>query len=194
MLFLFFSLFYKNPTCKNYVIFSAVFFCLSTALSAETEGTKGEKRPVRGWLGRRSKERKKTAARTSESFVRGKQERRGAKNEKGELEQERRGKRRVFSFLIRGDDSVSQVKLAYTLDGLFVGRLVFELTPTPTPTPTLTDGTKPVSVQCGTAGGKAVALLPRSGKGFVVDGIGFGISLFFTELQERNKKRSLLFF
>jgi hypothetical protein len=47
---------------------------------------------------------------------------------------------------------ISQVKLAYTYDGAFVGRLVFELKDNAT--------SKAVSYTCGSAGGKAVSLLP----------------------------------
>lgn len=49
---------------------------------------------------------------------------------------------------------VSQIKLAYTYDGAFVGRLVFELKANAT--------AKGVSYTCCSAGGKAVSLLPNS--------------------------------
>ena len=49
---------------------------------------------------------------------------------------------------------ISQIKLAYTYDGLFVGRLIFELRANAT--------AKAVEYSCGTAGGKAVGLLPWS--------------------------------
>ena len=49
---------------------------------------------------------------------------------------------------------ISQVKLAYTYDGAFVGRLVFELK--------ANANAKTVTYTCGSAGGKAVSLLPNS--------------------------------
>ena len=49
---------------------------------------------------------------------------------------------------------ISQIKLAYTYDGAFVGRLVFEVKANAT--------AKPVSYTCGSAGGKAVDLLPNN--------------------------------
>ena len=60
---------------------------------------------------------------------------------------------------------ISQVRLAYTYDGAFVGRLVFDLKANAT--------SKPVSYTCGSAGGKAVALLPSKGA-FVVTKVGVG--------------------
>ena len=58
---------------------------------------------------------------------------------------------------------ISQIKLAYTYDGLFVGRLVFEMKANAT--------AKPVSYTCGSAGGKAVDLLPDSND-YIVTKIG----------------------
>ena len=60
---------------------------------------------------------------------------------------------------------ISQVKLAYTYDGAFVGRLVFELKADAT--------AKAVSYTCGSAGGKAVSLLP-SDRDFVVTKVAVG--------------------
>jgi len=60
---------------------------------------------------------------------------------------------------------ISQIKLAYTYDGAFVGRLVFDLKANAT--------AKPVSYTCGSAGGKAVDLLPSKGA-FVVTKLGVG--------------------
>ena len=60
---------------------------------------------------------------------------------------------------------ISQVKLAYTYDGAFVGRLVFELKADAT--------AKAVSYTCGSAGGKAVSLLP-SDMDFVVTKVAVG--------------------
>jgi hypothetical protein len=60
---------------------------------------------------------------------------------------------------------ISQIKLAYTYDGAFVGRLVFDLKANAT--------AAPVSYSCGSAGGKAVDLLPSKGA-FVVTKVGVG--------------------
>ena len=60
---------------------------------------------------------------------------------------------------------ISQVKLAYTYDGAFIVRLVFDLKANAT--------SKPVSYACGSAGGKAVDLLPSKGA-FVVTKLGVG--------------------
>ena len=60
---------------------------------------------------------------------------------------------------------ISQIKLAYTYDGAFVGRLVFDLKANAT--------AAPVSYTCGSAGGKAVDLLPSKGD-FVVTKLGVG--------------------
>ena len=60
---------------------------------------------------------------------------------------------------------ISQVKLAYTYDGAFVGRLVFELKADAT--------AKAVSYTCGSAGGKAVSLLP-SDRDYVVTKFAVG--------------------
>jgi subtilisin-like proprotein convertase family protein len=60
---------------------------------------------------------------------------------------------------------ISQIKLAYTYDGAFIGRLVFDLKANAT--------AKPVSYTCGSAGGKAVDLLPSKGD-FVVTKLGVG--------------------
>ena len=59
---------------------------------------------------------------------------------------------------------ISQIKLAYTYDGAFIGRLVFYLKANAT--------AKPVSYTCGSAGGKAVDLLPNDE--YVVSGLGVG--------------------
>ena len=61
---------------------------------------------------------------------------------------------------------ISQIKLAYTYDGAFVGRLVFDLKASAT--------AKPVSFTCGSAGGKAVDLLPSKKGNFVVTKLGVG--------------------
>ena len=61
---------------------------------------------------------------------------------------------------------ISQVKLAYTYDGAFIGRLVFELKTSAT--------AKPVSYSCGSAGGKAVDLLPSKKGNYVVTKLGVG--------------------
>ena len=60
---------------------------------------------------------------------------------------------------------ISQVKLAYTYDGAFIGRLVFELKTNAT--------AEPVSYTCGSGGGKAVDVLPSKGD-FVVTKLGVG--------------------
>jgi hypothetical protein len=60
---------------------------------------------------------------------------------------------------------ISQIKLAYTYDGAFIGRLVFYLKANAT--------AKPVLFACGSAGGKAVDLLPSKGA-FVVTKLGVG--------------------
>ena len=60
---------------------------------------------------------------------------------------------------------ISQVKLAYTYDGAFVGRLVFELKADAT--------AKAVSYTCGSARGKAFSLLP-SDRDFVVTKVAVG--------------------
>ena len=60
---------------------------------------------------------------------------------------------------------ISQIKLAYSYDGLFVGRLVFYWKANTT--------AKPVALACGSAGGKAVDLLPNA-EDFVVTRIGVG--------------------
>lgn len=60
---------------------------------------------------------------------------------------------------------ISQLKLAYTYDGLFVGRLVFYLKASAT--------AKPVPYTCGSAGGKAVNLLP-SDEGYIINRLGIG--------------------
>jgi hypothetical protein len=60
---------------------------------------------------------------------------------------------------------ISQIKLAYTYDGAFVGRLVFDLKANAT--------AAPVSYTCGSAGGKAVDLLPSKGD-FVMTQLGVG--------------------
>ena len=57
------------------------------------------------------------------------------------------------------------MKFAYTYDGLFVGRLVFELKANAT--------AKAVSYACGSAGGKAVDLLPNN-KDYLVTSVGVG--------------------
>jgi len=60
---------------------------------------------------------------------------------------------------------VSQIKLAYSYDGLFVGRLVFYWKANAT--------AEPVALACGSAGGKAVDLLPNT-EDFVVTRLGVG--------------------
>ena len=60
---------------------------------------------------------------------------------------------------------ISQIKLAYTEDGAFLGRLVFDLKADAT--------AKPVSYTCGSTGGKAVDLLLSKGD-FVVTKLGAG--------------------
>ena len=60
---------------------------------------------------------------------------------------------------------ISQIKLAYSYDGLFVGRLVFYWKANTT--------AKPVALACGSAGGKAVDLLPNA-EDFVVTRFGVG--------------------
>ena len=59
---------------------------------------------------------------------------------------------------------ISQIKLAYTYDGLFVGRLIFEVR--------ANASAKPSSYACGSAGGKAVELLPTGD--YVVTRLGVG--------------------
>ena len=59
---------------------------------------------------------------------------------------------------------ISQVKLAYTYDGAFIGRLVFDLKTSAT--------AKPVSYSCGSAGGKAVDVLPSKKGNYVVTKLG----------------------
>ena len=60
---------------------------------------------------------------------------------------------------------ISQIKLAYTYDGTFVGRLIFDLKANAT--------AKAVSYTCGSAGGKAVDLLPNN-KDYIVTSVGVG--------------------
>ena len=62
---------------------------------------------------------------------------------------------------------VSQIMVAYTYDGLFVGRLVFDLRANAT--------AKPMSYSCGSAGGKAVEVLPVD-ESYVVTRLGVGCS------------------
>ena len=60
---------------------------------------------------------------------------------------------------------ISQVKLAYTYDGAFVGRLIFDVKSNAT--------AKAVSYTCGSAGGKAVNVLP-SGRDYAVTRLAVG--------------------
>ena len=60
---------------------------------------------------------------------------------------------------------ISQIQLAYTYDGVYVARLILDLKANAT--------AKPVSYSCGSAGGKAVDLLP-SNKDYVVTKLGVG--------------------
>ncbi len=60
---------------------------------------------------------------------------------------------------------ISQVQLAYTYDGIYVARLILDLRANAT--------AEPVSYSCGSAGGKAVNLLP-SNKDYVVTKLGVG--------------------
>ena len=77
---------------------------------------------------------------------------------------------------------ISQIKLAYTYDGAFIGRLVFDLKANATAKPVCT---------CGSAGGKAVDLLPRKGD-YVVTKLGVGCaSLPATVASAGRRRRSL---
>lgn len=60
---------------------------------------------------------------------------------------------------------ISQLKLAYTYDGAFVGRLVFYLKANAT--------AKPIAYNCGSAGGKAVDLLPND-EDYIITTLGIG--------------------
>ena len=77
---------------------------------------------------------------------------------------------------------ISQIKLAYSYDGLFVGRLIFELRANAT--------AKPVSYACGSAGGKAVSLLPND-NGYAVSKIVAGCAaLPATDAGRRRKLKA----
>lgn len=77
---------------------------------------------------------------------------------------------------------VSQIRLGYSFDGLFVTRLVFYLRANPT--------AMPVPYSCGSAGGKAVDLLPND-RGFVVTKLGVGCAPLPAAGAGRGRRRRL---